>query len=236
MRKHKGLYNISPIDQLHEELTRDEDPVIRTLPHNYLAMNRYCLPVNGGHRKIQEHRGIQVDNRFYNDAILIKIIRHLEKKRKPRRVDVYVDQNDYGYICIRDPRSNELVPIKYKFMESGHKLDECIDIGISTEKARVQEGLAKMSSDDIVEQAEDRKKRMDRDAKSSRTKPKTAATKMEDLTDDELEKAFSLPPRASMATTEEAEPEVVNPQKVEITNDAIDADIEIDCDNEVEYL
>lgn len=204
-RPHKGLFGKTPIEKLHEELYREDSPIVRTLPHNYKVMSTYCIKMPR-QRSIQEHKGIQIDNRMYQDGkITGSIYRWLKKYNRSAKVDVFIDHNDFSYIRIRDPRNNNLVALPFSCMECGHKHDDLEDIGISSERERVLQELALMSSEQIIANAIARKKKMIREAKEKRRTPKSPAKKIDELTEDDFFHALGQPPRSSMLRSESVE-------------------------------
>lgn len=197
-RPHKGLLGKTPIDALHHELKRDDNPIIITLPHKAKVLSNYCIKT-ARQRTIQEHKGIQVDNRMYHEGSITGVIyRMLKKNKKAPKVDVYIDHNDYSYIRIRDPRSGDLVAVPYTCMDSGHAIDECQDLGISTAREKEISRLSQLSSDDIIAQAKKRKKRMEKEAKENRRQPKDPAEKLDELNKDSLYQSLGQPLRGSL--------------------------------------
>lgn len=198
LRPHKGLFDQTPIQKLKEELERDDSPIFRTLPHNWKVMSEYCIKLPR-QRAIQEHKGIQIDNRMYQDtSITGEIYRWLKKNRKATKVDTYIDHSNFGYIRIRDPRNNNLVAVRYSCMESGHRSDDLEDLGISTAHEEELEKLSVMTSDQIIDNAKSRKRKIDKVKREKRRQPKQPAQLIQELNEDDLCIALSIPPRASM--------------------------------------
>ena len=163
---HSSLFGSTPIGAYQEYLERPDSVLMAkpVLPPFTDQFRDYCVPWSKD-VVIQVHKGMQIDNRFYGSADTTTRIRNFLKQRGKRlSVRPYLDHNDFSYIKICDPETNQLIPVPFKCYDNRVIPDSRFDPGISTLRREMLSMYREMSTEEIIDAA----KRAKEDAKKAR--------------------------------------------------------------------
>lgn len=172
--KHSGLFDQTPVESYLKYLSAPDSVLMAKpiMPNNPGLLRDYCVPLPKPSR-IQAHKGIQIDNRFYGSSSTTKrIAEYLKARKRPAEVTAHIDYGDFSYIKINDPETGELVSVPFTRYGNPINDDNMFDDGISTLRVEMINKYREMSNEEIVDEAK-RLKRNEKRNHASRIKRST---------------------------------------------------------------